>query len=279
MLFVICLLLIIIIVILILNLCKSNFKNNNDNIIPQSFKNNMKKYLDSIFENKKIYKDYQVINNISLPNNIKTDHMRCELNSQEHKEVLTELFYLLDIFHKYSIKNNILYYISSGNILGYYSCSSILPWDDDIDIIITDKHFNKLVNLWQNGGKSYKIWDNNWTYKNIKLNNHDIILLKLNNEDFYKIKLSIDKIKYKNQKDIGGLDIATLKFAGKSDGKTPLTNNIIKMLSNKNLNESDFPIIDYGPIKTRILRKDLSLELINDMYPRWKELKHPALFK
>lgn len=36
--------------------------------------------------------------------------------------------------------------------------------------------------------------------------------------------------------------------------------------------------MQYGPIKTRILNKELATILLNNMYPRWKERKHPKLF-
>jgi hypothetical protein len=241
----------------------------------------MKNFMNNNFSDIKYFNDYKIINGISMPLDIKTDHTRDELNSNEHIENLTELFFLLDIFHNFSIKNNILYTISAGNILGYYRGCIILPWDDDIDVMVKDSDFYKINNIWNNGEPEYKIWDNNWTYKKIKLNSHNIILLKLKNRKFFKIKLSIDKIQKSGefQKDIGGLDIeeVTSFCNGGLKNMPKLDKNIINQINNTT--EKDYEIIQYGPIKTKIIRKEFALLILNKMYPRWREKKHPKLFK
>lgn len=174
-----------------------------------------------------------------------------------------------------------MYTISAGNILGYYSGCVILPWDDDIDVMVKDSDFDKINNIWNNGEPEYKIWDNNWTYKKIKLNSHNIILLKLKNRKFFKIKLSIDKIQKRGefQKDIGGLDIeeVTSFCNGGLRNMPKLDKDIINQINNTT--EKDYEIIQYGPIKTKIIKKEFALLLLNKMYPRWREKKHPRLFK
>lgn len=251
-------------------------------LIPRNVKNTMNIYFKNLFSNiQKKDDNISSFNNIlTYPSNIKTDHYKFEIGCDKHIEIMIELFFLLDIFHNFSIKNNILYSVSCGNMLGYYSGCVILPWDDDIDLMVKDSDFDKIINLWNNNGPEYKIWDNNWTYKKIKLNSHNIILLKLKNKKFFKIKLSVDTIQRcgEFQKDIGGIDIEWV--TGVANGDTaqskPFDNNTVNLINNTT--EKDYESIQYGPIQAKIFCKDLALLLLNKMYPRWKEKKHPKLF-
>ena len=182
------------------------------------------------------------------------------------------MYYLLSLFHKFALSKNLLYSITSGNLLSYYSGGDILLWDDDIDVHVNTPSFKIMTDLWDNSGKSYKIWDENWTYKKIIMGSKNIILLRLRNDNFFKIKLnaSIDS----NQKDIGGLDIV-LHW-------TPLTvpTNVKNIVFNtKDENEKKYPIINYGPVETRVLRKELAILLLDTMYSKkWPIKKHPSLF-
>lgn len=259
---------------------KDDFKNKDIILIPQKFKIDTQNLINNLFNNTKYYNNLIIINGIETPLNIKTDHMKYNLNSPEHINILIELFYLLNMFYEYSIKNNILYTLSAGNLLGYYRGSVILPWDDDIDVMVKDTDFDKIIELWVNNNqKETDIWDKNWSYKKINLNSQDIFLLKHKNRKFFKIKLSIDNIEKsgKFQKDIGGLDIELMSGYSIGGPSKPLQNEIIEILNNTN--EEDYEIIQYGHAKTRIIRKELALLLLNKMYPRWKEKKHPKLFK
>ena len=172
-------------------------------------------YLKQIFGNSKIIDNNILSNNLLYPANLKTDHMKLKIGSQSHIEIMIELFFLLDIFHKYSLQNNIPYSLFSGNLLGFYKDIDLLVWDDDIDIIINYDHIKLINDLWENGEKPSMIWGDNWMYKNISMNSYNIILLKnKNNSNKFKIKLNTHniEIKKKNQKDIGGLDIFTPIF-------------------------------------------------------------------
>ena len=249
--------------------------------IPADFKTRILSYFIKIYSNIEKKNNQLLLNNILAPASIKTDHMKLEIGSDQHIKVMTELFYLLHIFHQYAQSNHILYTISSGNLLGYHSSGDVLLWDDDIDIIVIKNHFKIIKDLWDNGGQSYKIWDNNWSYKNIFLDSHNIILLRLRNQDFFKIKLNTNNIKKcgLHQRDIGGVDICTINWTLQGGQSKPLPKHIVNTIFNpNNETEEDYPIVKYGTVETRILRQDLAITLLDVMYPRWREMKHPALF-
>lgn len=57
---------------------------------------------------------------------------------------------LLDMFlwfHNYCIDNNITYYAAGGTVLGAARHNGFIPWDDDIDIVIPRKDYNRLIRL------------------------------------------------------------------------------------------------------------------------------------
>lgn len=242
--------------------------------IPSDFKNTMGTYFKKLFSNIQ-EKDNNILssNNLLYPANIRTDHLKMEVGCSKHIEVITELFFLLHIFHNYSKQKQFFYSITAGSILGYYKIGSILPWDDDIDIVVPFSHFRNVEDLWNNtNDNAKKIWDNNWTYKNIKINSYDIILLKLNNKNFFKLKLNCNSILKCNQyqHDIGGLDI----FSPNEFQQTLSTNLKTTILDNK----VNYYTGIFCNVETCLLKKNTAELLLNQMYPRWKEMKHPNLF-
>ena len=250
--------------------------------IPTDFKNKMDTYFKNLFSNiQKKDNNILLLNNLLYPANIKTDHLKLKVGCDKHIEIMTELFFLLHIFHNYSKQKNFLYTISSGTILGYLSIGSILPWDDDIDIVVPYSHFRKVEDLWNNtSNKAKKIWDNNWTYKNIKINSYDIILLKLNNRNFFKLKLNINSIEKRGhfQCDIGGLDIVDENgFNGPNEraGYCNLSQEEKRSILGNNNN---YYTNIFSNFEINLLKKDKAEIFCNHLYSRWKEMKHPKLF-
>ena len=47
--------------------------------------------------------------------------------------VLSETFH---VFHEALSKTNITYFIMGGSLIGSYRHHNIIPWDDDIDVIV-----------------------------------------------------------------------------------------------------------------------------------------------
>lgn len=244
--------------------------------IPVKFRNKMKLYFKILFSTIKIKDNYLSLNGRLAPLNLKTQHQKFIIGSEQHINTLIENFYLLHIFHKFCMKHNILYSITAGNLLSYYSGRHILLWDDDIDILINDiKSYKKLIYLWYNSGQSHYL-RNKWIYKNIKMDSENIILLKSTKKSikyrnyFFKIKLNT----MSNITDIGGIDI----FNPFGIEQT-IPHNIKNIVFNQNdENDEKYPIKFYGPVKTRILKYDFAILLLDGYYGRnWVKKIHPKL--
>ena len=63
---------------------------------------------------------------------------------RDKQEVLTRVLVEFDAFAK---KHNIEYWIDYGTLLGSYRHSGFIPWDDDIDISMTQDNLNKVIEL------------------------------------------------------------------------------------------------------------------------------------
>lgn len=63
------------------------------------------------------------------------------------------LIEMLKWFHNFCCENNLKYYALGGTMLGAMRHKGFIPWDDDIDIGMPRKYYEKLIILMQNNEK------------------------------------------------------------------------------------------------------------------------------
>ena len=98
-------------------------------------------------DNKEIYK-YEKINpkffkETNFSNHLDIRYGKKNISIEKNKSTL---IYLLKMFSKYCEEKNIKLIIMHGSLIGYYFNKKILPWDDDIDIILIEDDSYKLKN-------------------------------------------------------------------------------------------------------------------------------------
>ena len=81
-----------------------------------------------------------------------------ELSLEEIKQVELEILHYID---KVCKENGITYYLDCGTLLGAVRHQGFIPWDDDIDILVPRKDYEKLFGILKDDNCYKMIW-----YKN-----------------------------------------------------------------------------------------------------------------
>lgn len=70
----------------------------------------------------------------------------------EHKltELQTRLLPMLEWYHKFCVENGLRYYLLGGTMLGAARHNGFIPWDDDIDVGMPRKDYEKFLKLTKN---------------------------------------------------------------------------------------------------------------------------------
>lgn len=64
---------------------------------------------------------------------------------QEVKEIQAHCLKLLDIVDSICRRNNILYSLCGGSVVGAHLYGGCLPWDDDVDLMMTRENYNRFI--------------------------------------------------------------------------------------------------------------------------------------
>jgi len=105
--------------------------------------------------------------------------MLTELERQQLRSALIEL---LDYVVEVCNRNELDYILVGGTLLGAIRHNGFIPWDDDIDVSLPRKHYEKLImELKKSSNEKYFLhdWSNDENYNNLfaqfKLNNSCIV--------------------------------------------------------------------------------------------------------
>lgn len=92
-----------------------------------------------------------------------------ELSLQEIKEIELDI---LKMFHSFCIENNIKYYLSHGTLLGAIRYKKFIPWDDDVDLLIPRKDYDRMLSIFKDNER-YRLFafekDSKYSYPFAKL--------------------------------------------------------------------------------------------------------------
>ena len=60
-------------------------------------------------------------------------------------ELHNVLFEMLNVFDSFCRENNIEYSLAYGTLLGAVRHKGFIPWDDDLDVMMTRENYNKFL--------------------------------------------------------------------------------------------------------------------------------------
>lgn len=78
---------------------------------------------------------------------IDSERKRKYMNKLKISEKKTILYSLLEYIDSVCRKNNIPYSLIGGSLIGAIREGKIIPWDDDVDIILTKKNYDRLISV------------------------------------------------------------------------------------------------------------------------------------
>lgn len=65
------------------------------------------------------------------------------------KDIQDMSLYIMKHFHNFCVSNNIKYSLGYGTMIGAVRHNGFIPWDDDLDIIMTRPEYDRFIELYQ----------------------------------------------------------------------------------------------------------------------------------
>ena len=82
------------------------------------------------------------------------------------KEIQNDLYTLMKTVHDFCISNEIEYSLTGGSLLGAIRHNGFIPWDDDLDIMMTRDNYNKFRNCYEKNGLGECVFERDqWVYR------------------------------------------------------------------------------------------------------------------
>lgn len=246
--------------------------------LPNEVKNNLPKH---------ILKNLDVLKMFYIPKNTMSSHQHISVKSDTFKRLQQIQLETLSIFHTFAEENDILYSLHGGSLMGYYWHKKMIPWDDDIDIIVRQSDITKIYKLWKSGKpiKSQKYnrgYDNKHT-RIIQLNNEDYEIMKNDtlafNKNFHRTLFKLRPVKHDCFHNVpGGIDIIYCYMAPNGiliDSWTPSRIAAGPTIFDP---KEKFPEVDFNGVKTRAILPQFGKPFLDIVYtPKWRIKCHPRL--
>lgn len=122
-----------------------------------------------------------------------------KINVEELKRVQIEI---LNIVDDYCRKKNIAYWIDSGTLLGAVRHKGYIPWDDDIDLGMLRRDYERFVREFNQDNTRYKCCTMENTYyfpfAFAKIMDTETVLYEPNKREGIKLSINIDIFAYDN---------------------------------------------------------------------------------
>lgn len=95
-----------------------------------------------------VKKEFEMNIKLEIPDDFYREEERCDyVINDKMKKVWAVQLDLLDQLKKICAKHNLTYYADSGTLIGAVRHRGFIPWDDDIDIVMMRKDYEKLISL------------------------------------------------------------------------------------------------------------------------------------
>jgi len=79
-------------------------------------------------------------------------------NIEDIEEIQKVDLEILRFFDNVCRENNLTYFLSGGTLLGAIRHKGFIPWDDDVDLVMPRKDFEKLIEILDKSDSNYKLF-------------------------------------------------------------------------------------------------------------------------